>query len=94
MGHWGDVYKWYYMPLFIDWDYQAIYLGSIRRDDLIRAVGRLICHERAPKALTDVQKFKISRHLKLLKLIEERAQCVQELKDHGYPTIKAAKKTK
>jgi hypothetical protein len=94
MGHRGDVYERYYMPSFIDRDCQAIYLGSTRRDDLIRAVGRLICHERAPKALTDVQKFEISRHPELLKLIEERAQCVQELKDYGYSTIKAAKKTK
>jgi hypothetical protein len=94
MGHRGDVYERYYMPSFIDRDCQAIYLGSTRRDDLIRAVGRLICHERAPKALTDVQKFEISRHPELLKLIEERAQCVRELKNHGYPTIKAAKRTK
>jgi hypothetical protein len=44
--------------------------------------------------LTDVQKFEISQDPELLKLIEERAQCVRDLKDHGYPTIKAAKKTK
>jgi hypothetical protein len=94
MGHRGDVYERYYMPSFIDRDCQAIYLGSTRRDDLIRAVGRLICHENAPKALTDVQKFEISQDPKLLELIEERAQCVRDLKDHGFPTIKSAKKTK
>ncbi|PVH70401.1 hypothetical protein DL98DRAFT_136727 [Cadophora sp. DSE1049] len=94
MGHRGDVYERYYMPSFIDRDCQAIYLGSTRRDDLIRAVGRLICHERAPKALTDVQKFEISQDPKLLELIEERAQCVRDLKDDGFPTIKSAKETK
>lgn len=94
MGHRGDVYERYYMSSFIDRDCQAIYLGSTRRDDLVRAVGRLIRHERAPKALTDVQKFKISQHPKLLKLIDERAQCVQDLKDHGFPTIKSTKGTR
>ena len=94
MGNRGDVYERYYMPAFIDRDCQAIYLGSTRRDDLIRAVGRLARHERAPTALTDVQKFEISRHPDLLNLIERRAQYVQQIKDHGYPTIKAAKKTR
>ena len=41
-----------------------------------------------------MQKFEISRDPKLLELIEERAQCVRDLKDHGFPTIKSAKKTK
>jgi hypothetical protein len=94
MGNRGDVYERYYMPAFIDRDCQAIYLGSTRRDDLIRAVGRLARHERAPKHLTDVQKFEISRHPDLLNLIKERARYVQEIKDHGYRTIKAAKGTK
>ncbi|KAG9240227.1 hypothetical protein BJ878DRAFT_449867 [Calycina marina] len=94
MGHRGDVYERYYMPSLIDRDCQAIYLGPTRRDNLIRAVGRLICHERAPKALTDVQKFDISQHPKLLELIKERTQCVRDLKDHGFSTIKSAKRTK
>jgi hypothetical protein len=94
MGHRGDVYERYYMPAFIDRDCQAIYLGSTRRDDLIRAVGRLARHERAPKALTDVQKFEISRHPKVLELVDKRAKCVQEIKEHGYPTIKAASGTR
>jgi hypothetical protein len=54
MGNRGDVYERYYMLAFIDRDCQAIYLGSTRRDDLIRAVGRLARHKRAPKHLTDV----------------------------------------
>jgi hypothetical protein len=41
-----------------------------------------------------VQKFEISRDPDLLELIEKRAQCVREIKDHGYPTIKAAKETR
>ena len=76
MGNRGDVYKRYYMPAFIDRDYQAIYLGSTRRDDLIRAVSRLAHHERAPKHLIDVQKFEISRHPDLLDLIRKRARYV------------------
>jgi hypothetical protein len=54
MGNRGDVYERYYMPAFINRDCQAIYLGSIRRDDLVQAVGRLARHERAPKHLIDV----------------------------------------
>jgi hypothetical protein len=41
MGNRGDVYERHYMPEFIDWVCQAIYLCTTRRDDLIRAVGRL-----------------------------------------------------
>lgn len=69
MGHRGDVYERYYMPAFIDTDCQAIYLGSTRREDLIRAVGRLSRHERAPQALNDLQKFEISQDPKILELI-------------------------
>jgi CRISPR/Cas system-associated endonuclease/helicase Cas3 len=94
MGNRGDVYEQYYMPAFIDRDCQAIYLDSTGRDDLIQAVGRLARHERTPTALTDVQKFEISRHPDLLELIEKRAWYVREIKDHGYPTIKAAKNTR
>ena len=94
MGNRGDVYERYYMPSFVDKDCQAIYLGSTRRDDLIRAVGRIARHERAPKFLDDVQKFEISRHPEVLKLIEKRKRYVQKIKDRGYSTIKSAKKTK
>lgn len=54
MGNRGDVYERHYMPAFIDADCQAIYLGATRRDDLIRAVGRLERHDQAPTELTDV----------------------------------------
>ena len=94
MGNRGDVYERYYMPAFVDRDCQAIYLGSTRRDDLIKAVGRLARHERAPTALTDVQKFEISRDPELLELIEKRAKCVRDLKDNGFCTIKVAKGTR
>jgi hypothetical protein len=93
IGNQGDVYEQYYMPAFIKQDCQAIYLGSTRRDDLIRAVGWLACHEQALTALTDVQKFEISRYPDLLKLIKKRARYVQQIKDHNYLTIKAAKET-
>jgi hypothetical protein len=93
IGNRGDVYKRYYMLAFVDRDCQAIYLGSTRRDDLIQAVGRLARYKRAPTALTDVQKFKISRHPKILELMEKCAGYVQEIKDNGYPTIKPATNT-
>jgi hypothetical protein len=40
-----------------------------------------------------VQKFEISRHPKILELMEKRARYVREIKDNGYPTIKAATNT-
>jgi hypothetical protein len=43
-------------PDFIDRDCQAIYLGTVPQDDLIRRVGRLPFHTEAPAALTDAQK--------------------------------------
>ncbi|APA14650.1 hypothetical protein sscle_13g094200 [Sclerotinia sclerotiorum 1980 UF-70] len=78
MGHRGDVYERYYMPAFIDTDCQAIYLGSTRRKDLIRAVGRLSRHERAPSDLTDAQ----------------NAESVLNIEARGYSTIKSAAETR
>ncbi|TGO07583.1 hypothetical protein BTUL_0262g00010 [Botrytis tulipae] len=94
MGHRGDVYERYYMPAFIDTDCQAIYLGSTRREDLIRAVGRLSRHERAPSNLTDVQKFEISQDPDILQLIQKRKESIRKIKARGYPTIKAAANTR
>jgi hypothetical protein len=93
MGNRGDVYERHYMPAFIDRDCQAIYLGTTRRDDLIRAVGRLERHEQAPTALTDVQKFDIQNHPDVVKLVELREKYVRKIKRRGYPTIKAAEGT-
>ncbi|APA10374.1 predicted protein [Sclerotinia sclerotiorum 1980 UF-70] len=42
MGYRGDVYERYYMQAFIDTDCQAIYLGSTRREDLIRAFHKTV----------------------------------------------------
>jgi hypothetical protein len=42
------------MPSFIDTDCQAIYLGTTRRDDLIRAISRLERYDQAPTKLTDI----------------------------------------
>jgi len=60
MGNRRDVWERYYMPAFIEKDCQAIYLGSTRRDDLIRSVGRIARHERAPAFLTDAEKFTVN----------------------------------
>jgi hypothetical protein len=81
------------MPGFIDRDCQAIYLGSPSRDDLVRAVGRLAYNQRAPTALTDIQKVAISNDPRILELGKTRRACVAKIKDLGYPTIKAAEGT-
>jgi hypothetical protein len=93
MGNRGDVYERHYMPAFIDADCQAIYLGATRRDDLIRAVGRLERHDQAPTELTDVQKQEIWNDPDIVKLIRVRERYAAKIKKSGYSTIKAAKGT-
>jgi hypothetical protein len=94
MGNSGDVYKRYYMPNFIDRDCLAIYLGTTRRDDLVRAVGRLERHEKAPDDLNDAQKGEIRNDPDMAKLIRRRERYAKRIKNCGYLTIKAAKGTK
>ncbi|OBT81691.1 hypothetical protein VE02_10212, partial [Pseudogymnoascus sp. 03VT05] len=67
IGNSGDVYERYYMPDFVDKDCQGIYLGTPRRDDLIRRVGRLARHGRCPSSLTDEQKLEIKNHPDIVK---------------------------
>ena len=71
------VYERHYMPAFIDRDCEAIYLGHTRRDDIVRAVGRLIRHSQAPVGLTDDQEMEVRNHPELRRL--------------GFPTLTAAK---
>jgi hypothetical protein len=54
MGNQGDVYKQHYIPEFINIDYKAIYLGTIRLDNLVQAVGRLERYKQAPTYLTNL----------------------------------------
>ena len=89
----GDVYERHYMPSFIDADCQAIYLGTTRREDLIRRVGRLERHNDAPDKLNNVQKEEISKDPYILKKIEDQKRYALKIKEDGYSTIKAAKDT-
>ncbi|CZS99473.1 uncharacterized protein RAG0_07805 [Rhynchosporium agropyri] len=93
MGNSGDVYERYYMPSFINADCQAIYLGTTRREDLIRAVGRLERYDDAPDKLNDIQKKEISNYLYILKKVKARKDYVLKIKADGYSIIKAAKGT-
>ncbi|OBT38582.1 hypothetical protein VE00_11143, partial [Pseudogymnoascus sp. WSF 3629] len=94
MGNSGDVYERYYMPDFVDKDCQGIYLGTPRRDNLIRRVGRLARHGRCPSCLTDEQKLEIKNHPDIVKAASLRDTYGQEIKLKGYTTIKAAQGTK
>lgn len=94
MGNRGDVYERYYMPDFVDKDCQAIYLGTPRRDDLIRRVGQLARHEACPSSLTEEQKFEIKNHPEILKATALRDKYGMEIKLRGYTTIKAAQGTR
>ena len=85
-------YRRYYMPDFIDQDCQAIYLGTVPQDDLIRRVGRLPRDLRAPNALTDAQKFEIGNDTMLLGLYQKRSKAAEKIKQN-YSTIKAAEGT-
>jgi hypothetical protein len=54
MGYWDpNVYRQHYMPDVIDRDCQAIYLGTVPQDDLVRRVGQLPRNLRAATVLTD-----------------------------------------
>ncbi|KAI9779310.1 MAG: hypothetical protein M1839_007418 [Geoglossum umbratile] len=81
------------MPGFIDRGWQAIYLGSPSRDDLVRAVGRLARDALAPTTLTDAQKFEISNNPRVLKLCQKRQYCADKMKDLGFRTVKAGEGT-
>jgi Protein of unknown function (DUF3435) len=94
MGNRGDVYERYYLPNFVDKDCLAIFLGTTRRDDLVRAVGRLERHSGAPDELNDVQKDEIRNHPELIELARCRKRYAAKIRQCGYPTIKAAKGTK
>jgi hypothetical protein len=67
------------------------YLGTTRRDDLIRIVGQLERHEEAPDKLTDAQKHEIWEDPAMASLLKERKKYAAKIKECGYPTIKAAK---
>jgi hypothetical protein len=60
------VYRRHYMPDVIDRDCQAIYLGTVSQDDLVRRVGRLPRDLRAPTVLTNAQKSEVMNDPKLL----------------------------
>lgn len=93
MGNRGDVYERYYMPDFVDKDCQGIYLGTPRRDDLIRRAGQLARHGGCPSSLTDEQKFDIKNHPDILREAALRDKYGKEIKLKGYTTIKAAQGT-
>jgi Protein of unknown function (DUF3435) len=87
MGHQHrGTYTWYYMLGFIDQDCQAIYLGSPSRDDLVRAVGRLVQDGLAPTALTHAQKLDITNDTRVLKLCRKRQDYADRIKRLGYPS--------
>lgn len=94
MGHRGDVYERYYMPNFIDRDTLGIYVGALRRDDLVQAVGRRERHENAPDDLNDAQKDEVRKDADVIRLIRCRERCAARIKQCGYSTIKAAHGTK
>ena len=92
MGNRGDVYERHYMPNFIDKDVLTIFLGTPRRDDLIRTVSRLERHEMAPDRLDKVQQEEIRNDLDVISLTRCWEEIVAQIK-RAYPTIKAAKGT-
>jgi hypothetical protein len=60
IGNRSDGYEQYYIPNFINKDGLAIFLGTTRRDDFVRAVGRLERHTKALDDLNDAQKDEVS----------------------------------
>jgi hypothetical protein len=87
------VYRRYYLPDFIDRDCQAIYLGTVPQDQLIRRVGRLPFHLDAPQALTDAQKSEIRNDPDLLRLYRRRDKVAKKIKKK-YSPMRAAEGTR
>ncbi len=87
------VYRRYYLPDFIDRDCQAIYLGTVPQDQLLRRVGRLPFHLDAPPALTDAQKAEIRNDPDLLRLYRRRDKVARKIKEKYFP-MKAAEGTR
>jgi hypothetical protein len=57
------------MSSHITADVMAISFGLPRRDDIIRAVGRLVRDDLAPKFLAEIQKKEIKQSLVVVRLI-------------------------
>jgi hypothetical protein len=90
MGNRGNVYERYYMPNFVDKDVHAIFIGIPRRNDLIRAVGRLERHKMALDRLNEAQQKEVTNDPKLVPLTKRRDELKALVKSEGYPTMKAA----
>lgn len=86
------VYRRHYMPDFIDRDCQAIYLGTIPQDDLIRRVGRIPYNLNVPTTLTDAQESEIRNDPELRRLCQKRQRVCEKIK-RNFSTIKAAEGT-
>jgi hypothetical protein len=94
MGHRNSsIYRQYYMLDFIERDCQAIYLGVVPQDDLVRRVGQLYRDLRAPTALTEAQRLEVRNDAKLLRLRQKRDKVAKRIEKH-YSTIKAAEGTR
>ena len=91
MGSRGDVYERHHMSTFIDADCRAINLGTTRREDLIRHVGRLERHEGSPEELNDEQKLEISNDAEVVALIEDREERPKD-QDAGLPHDQSCRK--
>jgi hypothetical protein len=83
------VYRRHYIPDFIDRDCQAIYLGTVTQDDLVRRVGRIPYNLNAPTALTDAEKSEIRNSPELVQLYQKRSRVYEKIK-RDFSTIKAA----
>jgi hypothetical protein len=71
-------------------DYQAIYFGIIRQDDLIRAVGCLERYKRSPIDLTNIQEFEIQNDPYILELKKTIIKYNTKIKGKGYSIFKTA----
>ena len=48
IGNHEDIYKWYYILNFINYDTLVIYLGITQRNDLIQAISYFKYYKEAP----------------------------------------------
>ncbi|KAI1382535.1 uncharacterized protein F4822DRAFT_439310 [Hypoxylon trugodes] len=93
MGHTlGDssTYVRFYMPDFIEVDFQEIIFGSEPQRDLIHLMGRLLRRGDAPKELTEEQKAETRQDTKLVRIRERRQRVLAKIRQQGL-TLTTAK---
>ncbi|KAF2726606.1 hypothetical protein EJ04DRAFT_391195, partial [Polyplosphaeria fusca] len=88
-------YEKYYTPTHIARDFQSIYFGTLKQEELIRSVASMSISRdrRAPTELNDKQLDEVRNHPNLVALRVERTRYKEQLYAQDYYPLAAAKGT-